>query len=620
MSRFNNNDNQEINNSSINNSNETSKILTPGTVLKPRNKSSSSTLLSMELYKAKKSMTKQKSISNSSIIKVVDNKKAKSMSRSLMNLAKDESKDLKSLKSLRETKISKEYNEAEEAKYLSEDSSGIKSGDDTQTITNKVLNKYNFDNEDKYRFNKKERRRSFFNDTVSMDSKTKHSLFSSRKYIDDESSSTNSSPEKIIKHDISKKSKFFIKEDYTIIIPQTIDNSEQYMEDYLTNNKQYNTHFEKNTSNLEFSPVIKCIKTDFDNIEDFYQDQSEIVSPSCVSSDDSDVEFDILEKINKCLIESSTEPRKEQESLKNETIDYKNITINDFEILEVLSEGGYGKVYLAKKKATEDLYAIKKINKHYLRQKNLYNFVENEKAILNNINNDYVVKCYYSFSDTNYLYFVMEFLNGGDLSFILNKFRGINEKYVKQYSAEILLALEYLHTNDIIHRDLKPENIMIDSKGHIKLTDFGLSECNIKKKIQNSKRINKKDNDNSLTKLNKIFGTENYLAPELINGEKHGNEVDLWAFGVIIYELLVGDPPFEGKTKDELFDNIINCSINWPKIGDPSNFDDFYISKEAYELISGLLNIDKDKRFKFFQIKESNFFKGKILFLILFIS
>ena len=138
------------------------------------------------------------------------------------------------------------------------------------------------------------------------------------------------------------------------------------------------------------------------------------------------------------------------------------MSFSEFEIIDTISQGGFGRVYLVKKKSTNDYFALKKIYKSYIKKKNLFNLVENEKTILNNINNDFVVKCFYSFSDEEYIYFVMEYLNGGDLSNLFNYYDRLSEDMVRYYAAEIILALEYLHSNDIIHRDLKPENIMID--------------------------------------------------------------------------------------------------------------------------------------------------------------
>jgi serine/threonine protein kinase len=276
--------------------------------------------------------------------------------------------------------------------------------------------------------------------------------------------------------------------------------------------------------------------------------------------------------------------------------------ITDFEILEILSQGGYGRVYLVKKKTTGDIFALKKINKLYLKKKNLFNFIENEKNILNNINNDYVVKCYFSFSDEFNIYFVMEYLNGGDLSFILNKYQGLGEKFVKQYSAEIILALEYLHNNNIIHRDLKPENIMIDRNGHIKLTDFGLSECDSEKRIHKIRAARKPSIKNDGE--NKIFGTLNYLSPELLNGMEHGKEVDYWALGVVIYELLTGDPPFKAQNTEEVYENIKSVNIPW--INHP------FISEGAKELIIELLNPNPLLRLGHIsadEVKEMEFFK-----------
>jgi serine/threonine protein kinase len=324
----------------------------------------------------------------------------------------------------------------------------------------------------------------------------------------------------------------------------------------------------------------------------FNVDNDSVVAYSSEDEDTLD-DIDMINKLNDILLRSE----KVKEDIE---IEAKQVSINDFEIIDVISEGGYGLVYLAKKKTTNDSYAIKKINKLYLKKKNLYNFIENEKAILTNLNNDYVVKCYYTFSDRTSIYFVMEYLNGGDMSYMLSKFKGINEMYVKQYSAEILLALEYLHKNEIIHRDLKPQNIMFDARGHVKLTDFGLSEFNMKdnkrsKCARTARRLSK-------TVLSKVYGTENYLAPELIMGDKHDKSVDYWAFGVIIYELLFGDPPFLADTTDKVFNSILERKLHWP----------LNISQEAYDIISALLQVNPVDRLGYksiAEIKEMPFFK-----------
>jgi len=183
------------------------------------------------------------------------------------------------------------------------------------------------------------------------------------------------------------------------------------------------------------------------------------------SEDDSDADTNaIVYDLNKFLKRLSHNNNNNNYTIKNEEEieKIKTVTLDDFEQIEIISQGGFGRVYLAKKKTTNDYYAIKKIYLKYLEKKNLFNLVINETSILNNINNDYVVKCYYSFSDKDFICFVMEFLNGGDLSNLLRFFSTLSEDWVKWYAAEIILALDYLHSNQIIHRDLKPENIMID--------------------------------------------------------------------------------------------------------------------------------------------------------------
>lgn len=176
---------------------------------------------------------------------------------------------------------------------------------------------------------------------------------------------------------------------------------------------------------------------------------------------------------------------------------------------------------------------------------------------------------------------------GGDFAKIL-RIEGVyiivnqafDERITKHYIAEIILALQYLHSNKIVHRDLKPENILLDANGHIKLADFGLSELGIIKK--NSQRdIHRKSQIYSPVqyKINRgrsfkqqnqrIVGTPDYVAPEIIKGVSTSNySIDLWALGVIMFEFLVGIPPFNDETPEKIYNNILKGYIEWPEIGD----------------------------------------------------
>lgn len=146
-----------------------------------------------------------------------------------------------------------------------------------------------------------------------------------------------------------------------------------------------------------------------------------------------------------------------------------------------MSSGAYGKVILARKKNTDDFFAIKVLDKQKMMEKNVVEFVMNEKNILSQVSNEFIVRGVYTFQSKKFLYMVMEFMKGGDFSSLLENVGAFEEDTAKFYIGQIVLALEYLHSKGVIHRDLKPDNILIDGDGRIKLTDFGLSEAGLRK-------------------------------------------------------------------------------------------------------------------------------------------
>ena len=162
-------------------------------------------------------------------------------------------------------------------------------------------------------------------------------------------------------------------------------------------------------------------------------------------------------------------------------------SILDFTLLKTLSHGAYGKVVLARQINTSDLFAIKVLEKVKMKDKNVVDFVMNERNILNKVDNEFIVRGVHTSQSNKYLFMVMEFMRGGDLAGLLDKFRAFTEPVAAYYLAELVLALEYLHSMDIIHRDLKPDNVLIDGDGKIKLTDFGLSVEGLK--VANTQQV-----------------------------------------------------------------------------------------------------------------------------------
>ncbi|KAG2535798.1 probable serine/threonine protein kinase IREH1 [Panicum virgatum] len=281
-------------------------------------------------------------------------------------------------------------------------------------------------------------------------------------------------------------------------------------------------------------------------------------------------------------------------------------SIDDFEIIKPISRGAFGRVFLAKKRTTGDLFAIKVLRKADMIRKNAVESILAERDILITVRNPFVVRFFYSFTSRENLYLVMEYLNGGDLYSLLRNLGCLDEDVARVYLAEVVLALEYLHSMHIVHRDLKPDNLLIAHDGHIKLTDFGLSKVGL---INSTDDLSGPavsgsslygDDEPQMSELEQMdhrarrqnrsaVGTPDYLAPEILLGTGHGCSADWWSVGVILFELIVGIPPFNAEHPQTIFDNILNRKIPWPHVPEE-------MSVEAQDLIDKLLTEDPHQR------------------------
>ncbi|OVA19533.1 Protein kinase domain [Macleaya cordata] len=271
-------------------------------------------------------------------------------------------------------------------------------------------------------------------------------------------------------------------------------------------------------------------------------------------------------------------------------------SIEDFEIIKPISRGAFGRVFLARKRATGDLFAIKVLKKADMIRKNAVESILAERNILISVRNPFVVRFFYSFTCRENLYLVMEYLNGGDLYSLLRNLGCLEEDMARVYIAEVVLALEYLHSMNVIHRDLKPDNLLIAHDGHIKLTDFGLSKVGLINSTDDlsgpantaplgddePKNAGQHTGKREQRQKQSAVGTPDYLAPEILLGMGHGATADWWSVGVILFELLVGIPPFNAETPQQIFDNIMNRDIPWPHVPEEMSY-------EAYHLIDQLL-------------------------------
>ncbi|NXU51050.1 SGK3 kinase, partial [Turnix velox] len=261
----------------------------------------------------------------------------------------------------------------------------------------------------------------------------------------------------------------------------------------------------------------------------------------------------------------------------------------DFDFLKVIGKGSFGKVLLAKRKLDGKYYAVKVLQKKIvLNRKEQKHIMAERNVLLKNVKHPFLVGLHYSFQTTEKLYFVLDFVNGGELFFHLQRERSFPEHRARFYAAEIASALGYLHSINIVYRDLKPENILLDSLGHVVLTDFGLCKEGIA------------TSDTTAT----FCGTPEYLAPEVIKKQPYDNTVDWWCLGAVLYEMLYGLPPFYCRDVAEMYENILHK----PLVLRPG------ISLTAWSILEELLEKDRQSRLgareDFLEIQKHPFFES----------
>ncbi|XP_050411933.1 protein kinase C iota type isoform X1 [Patella vulgata] len=262
------------------------------------------------------------------------------------------------------------------------------------------------------------------------------------------------------------------------------------------------------------------------------------------------------------------------------TGDERQISIDDFEMLRVIGRGSYAKVLQVEHKKTKRIYAMKVIKKELVNDDEDIDWVQTEKHVFETATNyPFLVGLHSCFMTASRLFFVIEFVNGGDLMFHMQRQRRLPEEHARFYAAEICLALNFLHERGIVYRDLKLDNVLLDAEGHIKLTDYGM--C--KEGLGNGETTGT------------FCGTPNYIAPEILRGEDYDFSVDWWALGVLMFEMLAGRSPFDvvgnadnpdQNTEDYLFQIILEKTIRIPRS----------LSVKAASILKGFLNKNPKER------------------------
>ena len=253
-----------------------------------------------------------------------------------------------------------------------------------------------------------------------------------------------------------------------------------------------------------------------------------------------------------------------------ETMPPKKMTLGDFELVRTLGVGSFGRVKYGKYKGDGNNYAVKFMKKHEIIKLKQVDHINGERTLMAQVRHPYIVSMIGSFKDDRYVFIVMQVITGGEMFTHLRKARKFSDEVSKFYGLQVGSAFAFCHSKNIIHRDLKPENLLLDTLGYSKLTDFGFAKV-----VEPGARTYT------------LCGTPEYIAPEVLLNKGHGKPVDWWCLGILIYEMIVGQPPFCDEDPMGIYQKILAGKVYFPK----------YFDKDAKSLVKHLLTADLSKRY-----------------------
>uniref|UniRef100_A0A8C5FJN5 Protein kinase C n=1 Tax=Gadus morhua TaxID=8049 RepID=A0A8C5FJN5_GADMO len=266
--------------------------------------------------------------------------------------------------------------------------------------------------------------------------------------------------------------------------------------------------------------------------------------------------------------------------------DHQRFTLDNFVLHKMLGKGSFGKVFLAQLKSTGQYYAMKALKKDVVLMDDDVECTLVERRVLSLAwEHPFLTHLYCTFQTKENLFFVMEYLNGGDLMFHIQSCHNFDLPRSKFYAAEIICGLQFLHSKGVVYRDLKLDNVLLDSEGHIKIADFGMCKENMSEDARTAT----------------FCGTPDYIAPEILLGQKYNSSVDWWSFGVLLYEMLIGQSPFHGQDEEALFQSIRTDNPSYPP----------WLPKDAKDILVKLFVREPEKRLGIKgNVRQHIFFSG----------